>query len=401
MTTTRGGIYISNKPGAGGGGGGGDYSVYTLDLTQSEEPTQAQLAEIYSQKPDCLKVETEDATSSMMKTTDAEGRLYYFTASGSAGDITLLKIEYSQGDGYVFELYEFTLEDLGGAAKAYELQDYTLDLDEPMSFSCSTEDAQYIMQNNPIAISMDGVIAFLREVTDDEPKNDYSRGYAFFEYNGDDSIIIYEIGVYYDGSDYDFDIKASDPIGGSSGGTGDVTGPNSSTTDHIATFDGSTGKAIKDSGYTIATSVPANAVFTDTLPSITTSGSGSFVSSVTTDGTGALTVTYGTPSAGGDVNGPSSSTSDHVATFDGSTGKTIKDSGYTIGSSVPANAVFTDTLPSITTSGNGNVVTDIAINGSVITQTKDVLVQMDVWHIVFTDNSTMDIPVCYATAASN
>ena len=35
------------------------------------------------------------------------------------------------------------------------------------------------------------------------------------------------------------------------------------TADHIATFDDTTGKVIKDSGYTIATSVPSGAVFTD------------------------------------------------------------------------------------------------------------------------------------------
>lgn len=45
---------------------------------------------------------------------------------------------------------------------------------------------------------------------------------------------------------------------------GAVTGPASSTANHIATFNNATGKVIKDSGYTIATSVPANAVFTDT-----------------------------------------------------------------------------------------------------------------------------------------
>ena len=44
---------------------------------------------------------------------------------------------------------------------------------------------------------------------------------------------------------------------------GAVTGPASSTDAHIATFNGTTGKVIKDSGYTIAKSVPSNAVFTD------------------------------------------------------------------------------------------------------------------------------------------
>jgi len=45
---------------------------------------------------------------------------------------------------------------------------------------------------------------------------------------------------------------------------GAVTGPVSSTANHIATFSGATGKVIQDSGLTIETSVPANAVFTDT-----------------------------------------------------------------------------------------------------------------------------------------
>ena len=44
---------------------------------------------------------------------------------------------------------------------------------------------------------------------------------------------------------------------------GAVTGPISSTANHIAVYDGTTGKVIKDSGFTIETSVPADAVFTD------------------------------------------------------------------------------------------------------------------------------------------
>ena len=44
---------------------------------------------------------------------------------------------------------------------------------------------------------------------------------------------------------------------------GAVFGPQDATTGHIATF-GASGQEITDSGYTIATSVPASAVFTDT-----------------------------------------------------------------------------------------------------------------------------------------
>lgn len=52
----------------------------------------------------------------------------------------------------------------------------------------------------------------------------------------------------------------------------------------------------------------------------------------------------------GVVVGPSSATGDHVAVFDGATGKLIKDSGKTIGKSVPSDAVFTDTK--VTAVGN-------------------------------------------------
>lgn len=46
---------------------------------------------------------------------------------------------------------------------------------------------------------------------------------------------------------------------------GAVTGPTTAVANQIAVFDGTTGKVIKDSGFTILTSVPANAVFTDTV----------------------------------------------------------------------------------------------------------------------------------------
>lgn len=45
----------------------------------------------------------------------------------------------------------------------------------------------------------------------------------------------------------------------------------------------------------------------------------------------------------GAVTGPASSVANRVAVFDGTSGKTIKDSGYTIAKSVPADAQFTDT----------------------------------------------------------
>ena len=52
----------------------------------------------------------------------------------------------------------------------------------------------------------------------------------------------------------------------------------------------------------------------------------------------------------GVVIGPSSAVDSNVALFDGATGKLIKDSGKTLGKSVPADAVFTDTK--VTSVGN-------------------------------------------------
>ena len=56
---------------------------------------------------------------------------------------------------------------------------------------------------------------------------------------------------------------------------GAVTGPASAVDNRVAVFDGTTGKVIADSGYTIAKSVPSNAEFTDTTYSISASPSGS------------------------------------------------------------------------------------------------------------------------------
>lgn len=57
----------------------------------------------------------------------------------------------------------------------------------------------------------------------------------------------------------------------------------------------------------------------------------------------------------GKVTGPSSAIDNHVAVYDGTTGKIIKDSGFTIGKSVPSDAVFTD---------NNNAVTQTATSTS-------------------------------------
>ena len=65
----------------------------------------------------------------------------------------------------------------------------------------------------------------------------------------------------------------------------------------------------------------------------------------------------------GAVTGPSSSVNNRVAIFNGTTGKVIKDSGYTIGKSVPSDAVFTDTKQ-FTITANANDDDVVVLSGS-------------------------------------
>lgn len=71
----------------------------------------------------------------------------------------------------------------------------------------------------------------------------------------------------------------------------DITGPDNSTDNAVVIFDGTTGKVVKDSGYTIGKSVPSNAVFTDTHYTTNIyAGSGSAVNASTTNGNTKITI---------------------------------------------------------------------------------------------------------------
>ena len=67
-------------------------------------------------------------------------------------------------------------------------------------------------------------------------------------------------------------------------GSGDVVGPSSSVNGDVALFDGTTGKLIKDSGFTIGKSVPSDAVFTDTTYESKSAASGGTDESLVTTG---------------------------------------------------------------------------------------------------------------------
>ena len=69
----------------------------------------------------------------------------------------------------------------------------------------------------------------------------------------------------------------------------------------------------------------------------------------------------------GAVTGPSSATANRVATFNGTSGKVIKDSGFTIGADVPAGAKFTDTQYEATKENIGSASAGTAIAADDIT----------------------------------
>jgi hypothetical protein len=103
-------------------------------------------------------------------------------------------------------------------------------------------------------------------------------------------------------------------------GSGDVTGPAGATADNFASFNGATGKIIKDSGLSSSDFEPADAT-------ILKSGDADWID--LTDG-GATTLHSHAGAGLGDVVGPAGATGDNIAVYDGATGKLIKDGGVAI-----------------------------------------------------------------------
>ena len=197
---------------------------------------------------------------------------------------------------------------------------------------------------------------------------------------------------------------------------GAVYGPSESTDSTVAVFDGITGNLLKDSGYTIASSVPADAKFTDTTYTGTdgitltgttfsnsgvrsiSSGSTNGTISVNTNGTSTEVVVKGLGSAaftnssdylpidGGIITGDLAVDGTLTANIEGNASSadvlTVSDTGnattpvyfeggipvaisHTIASSVPANAKFTDTTYTVGTtnySGTTKLYTSVGDN---------------------------------------
>jgi hypothetical protein len=150
-----------------------------------------------------------------------------------------------------------------------------------------------------------------------------------------------------------FDLSASTTIGGNPIGSGDVTGPGSSTNTAFARFSGTTGKIIQDSSLLGDGSGNISGIASLTLNNAgslrTSQSAGNTVLLQAYDVDGAAYVTFGTltanntptfdlsasttiggnPIGTGNVTGPGSATDTAFARYNGTTGKIIQDSQVT------------------------------------------------------------------------
>jgi len=166
-------------------------------------------------------------------------------------------------------------------------------------------------------------------------------------------------------------------------GAGDVVGPASATNNNFVAFDATTGKLIKDSGSAAATfaaashnhsasNITSDTIDGDRLPAMSSSKKGGVPATGTPSGK-FLTDdgTWSSPAGAGDVVGPASSTADHVVTFDGVTGKLIKDSGAVLSSyATLANPTLTG-VPAAPTAAADTDTTQIATTAFVLGQASD------------------------------
>jgi len=140
---------------------------------------------------------------------------------------------------------------------------------------------------------------------------------------------------------------------------GAVTGPASSGDEHVAIFDGTGGKVVKDSGYTLGKSVPSDAVFTDTHYAATTTEIGSAVAGTEIEAMNGVTFSAGSIAEGSNVASDKISSWSAGSVAEGSNVVSDKISEWSAGSIASGSDVSTDkitswstgVLPSLTVSG--------------------------------------------------
>lgn len=192
---------------------------------------------------------------------------------------------------------------------------------------------------------------------------------------------------------------------------GAVTGPSSSTDSHVATFNGSTGKVVKDSGFTIGKSVPSNAVFTDTHYTTNIyAGSGTAANASTTNGNTKVTIADNTTVRGSvTIKGTGATT----VTSDASGVVTINSTNTTYGvASTTANGLMSSSdkskLDGIASGANKTTV-DSALSSTSTNPVQNKVIKaeldtkMDIEPIVLTNQDLNDVMTTglYAAGGGN
>ena len=180
---------------------------------------------------------------------------------------------------------------------------------------------------------------------------------------------------------------------------GAVTGPSSSVDSHVVTFNGSTGKIVKDSGFTIGKSVPSNAVFTDTHYTTNIyAGSGTAANASTTNGNTKVTIADNTTVRGSvTIKGTGATT----VTSDASGVVTINSTNTTYGvASTTANGLMSSSdkskLDGIASGANKTTV-DSALSSTSTNPVQNKVIKaeldtkMDIEPIVLTNQDLNDV----------
>ena len=156
---------------------------------------------------------------------------------------------------------------------------------------------------------------------------------------------------------------------------GAVIGPASAVANRVAVFDGTTGKLIKDSGYTIASNVPSGAKFTDTTYT---------VDAPVSKANGAVTI---------DLVGSDSSKDSISVTGAGSTTVTPDETGKVVITSTDKDTTYT--MSATAKSGGGATVTLTPSEGDDVTF--DIVggdgISVSVADSTITIESTVDLPI--------
>lgn len=154
-----------------------------------------------------------------------------------------------------------------------------------------------------------------------------------------------------------------------------VKGLSSGTTaGHVVTW-GADGYSVQDSGFTLKKSVPADAVFTDTVYTHPTVTAGE------TTPTGTLT---------------------HGGTFSALSAITVNNNGHVTGYATKTFTLPSETSLSLETSGTGNVITGVSVSGHKVTVTKGNVATTDHTHSNYVNqNAFSNVVVGGTTVAAD